>query len=82
MAYCRVLNAAKICLEAVNKGPTATLFQTWPKKWLFYLIKGQVVMPKKKKRRQLVKIKKRNQCQNNGVKKLVGDSCVQYALAL
>ena len=36
----------------------------------------------KKKRRQLVKIKKRNQCQNNGVKKLVGDSCVQYALAL
>ena len=37
---------------------------------------------KKKKRRQLVKIKKRNQCQNNGVKKLVGDSCVQYALAL
>ena len=37
---------------------------------------------KKKKRRQLVKIKKRNQCQNNGVEKLVGDSCVQYALAL
>ena len=80
MAYCRVLNVAKICLEAVNKGPMAALFQTWPKKWLFYLIKGQVVIPKKKG--QLVKIKKRNQCQNNGVKKLVGDSCVQYALAL
>ena len=29
-----------------------------------------------------MKIKKRNQCQNNGVEKLVGDSCVQYALAL
>ena len=37
---------------------------------------------RKKKRRQLVKIKKRNQCQNNGVEKLVGDSCVQHALAL
>ena len=37
---------------------------------------------KKTKKRQVVKIKKRNQCQNHGVEKLVGDSCVQYALAL
>ena len=29
-----------------------------------------------------MKIKKRNQDQNHGVEKLVGDSCVQYALAL
>ena len=49
MAYCHVLNAAKICLEAVNKGPMAALFQTWPKKWLFYLIIGHVVIQKKKK---------------------------------
>ena len=36
----------------------------------------------KKKKRQLMKIKKRNQDQNHGVEKLVGDSCVQYTLAL
>ena len=63
----------------------AALFQTWPKKWLFYLIKGQVVISlkkKKKKKRQQMKIKKRNQDQNHGVEKLVGDSCVQYTLAL
>ena len=24
----------------------AALFQTWPKKWLFYLIIGHVVIPK------------------------------------
>ena len=61
MAYCHILNAAKICLEAVNKGPMAALFQTWPKKWLFYLIKGHVVIQnnnnnnnKRKKKRQLV----------------------------
>ena len=29
-----------------------------------------------------MKIKKRNQDQNHGVEKLVGDSCVQYTLAL
>ena len=52
VAYCHVLNTAKICLEAINKGPMAALFQTWPKKWLFYLIKGQVVMPKKKKKKK------------------------------
>ena len=52
MAYCRVLNAAKICFEAVNKGPMAALFQTWPKKWLFYLIKGQVVISLKKKKKK------------------------------
>ena len=83
MLFRSVLNAAKICFEAVNKGPMAALFQTWPKKWLFYLIKGQVVISlKKKKKRQLMKIKKRNQDQNHGVEKLVGDSCVQYTLAL
>ena len=61
MAYCHVLNTAKICLQAVNKGPMAALFQTWPKKWLFYLIIGHIVIQnnnnnnkRKKKRRQLV----------------------------
>ena len=49
---------------------------------LFNQRAGSDAKKKKKKRRQLVKIKKRNQCQNNGVEKLVGDSCVQYALAL
>ena len=44
MAYWHVLNAAKICLEAVKGGPMAALFQTWPKKWLFYLIIGHVVI--------------------------------------
>ena len=44
MADCHVLNAAKICLQAVKKGPMAALFQTWPKKWLFYLIIGHVVI--------------------------------------
>ena len=76
----------------------AALFQTWPKKWLFYLIKGHVVIQnnnnnnnkrKKKKKRQLVPAANRVffflfffLCQNDGVEKLVGDSCVQYALAL
>ena len=49
---------------------------------LFNQRAGSDAKKKKKKRRQLVKIKKRNQCQNNGVEKLVGDSCVQYTLAL
>ena len=48
MAYGHVLNAAKICLEAVKEGLMAALFQTWPKKWLFYLIIGHVVIQKKK----------------------------------
>ena len=38
VAYCHVLNAAKICLQAVNKGPMAALFEMWPKKGLFYVI--------------------------------------------
>ena len=49
---------------------------------LFNQRAGSDAKKKKKKRRQLVKIKKRNQCQNNGVEKLDGDSCVQYALTL
>ena len=44
MAYCHVLNAAKICLQAVNKGPMAALFEMWPKKGLFYVIIGHVVI--------------------------------------
>ena len=60
MAYCHVLNAAKICLQAVNKGPMAALFEMWPKKGLFYVIIGHVVIQKnnnnkrKKKRRRVV----------------------------
>ena len=48
VAYCHVLNMAKICLQAVNKGPMAALFEMWPKKGLFYVIIGHVVIPKKK----------------------------------
>ena len=43
---------------------------------------SDLIKKKKKKKRQLMKIKKRNQDQNHGVEKLVGDSCVQYTLAL
>ena len=48
VAYCHVLNAAKIYLQAVNKGPMAALFEMWPKKGLFYVIIGHVVIQKKK----------------------------------
>ena len=46
VAYCHVLNAAKICLQAVNKGPMVALFEMWPKKGLFYIIIGHVVIQK------------------------------------
>ena len=59
MAYCHVLNAAKICLQAVNKGPMATLFEMCPKKWLFYLIIGHVVIQKKKNNNNNNKRKKK-----------------------
>ena len=35
-------------IQAVNKGPMAALFEMWPKKGLFYVIIGHVVIPKKK----------------------------------
>ena len=46
VAYCHVLNAAKICLQAINKGSMAALFEMWPKKGLFYVIIGHVVIQK------------------------------------
>ena len=46
VAYCHVLNAAKICLQAVNNGPMAALFEMWPKKGLFNYFIVHVVIQK------------------------------------